>query len=134
MYHYYSFPFCYQAPLAWVFPLSILNTVMLSFYNQMAYRTCYLESSGKETEREPGAADKLFRYVAYRDEQHFRVKEARYNGNTWLGYSRKSHKIYIHGKWLRTKEILMLNPVFQCEAVKVYIMIIIKWHNIKKTC
>lgn len=67
MYHYYSFPFCYQAPLAWVFPLSILNTVMLSFYNQMAYRTCYLESSGKETEREPGAADKLFRYVAYRD-------------------------------------------------------------------
>lgn len=26
----------------------------------------------------------------------------------------------------RTKKILMLNPVFQCEAVKVYIMIIIK--------
>ena len=64
----------------------------------MAYRTYYLESSGKRTEREPGAADKLFRYIAYRDEQCFRAKEARYNGNTWLGYSRKSHRIYIRGK------------------------------------
>ena len=92
----------------------------------MAYRNCYLESSGKKTERESGAANKLFRYTAYRDKQCFRVGEARYNGTTWLGYSRKSHKIYIHGKWLRTREILMLNPVFQCETVKVYIMIIIK--------
>ena len=64
----------------------------------MAYRNCYLESSGKKTERESGAANKLFRYTAYRDKQCFRVGEARYNGTTWLGYSRKSHKIYIHGK------------------------------------